>query len=306
MLWIMSHLPCLVLVLVCVMGLQAAETYNVFLVAGQSNAEGLNFGSKDFNTGGLGPQELVANPEDASVLLATGDIFKAKAELRALAAWYGNYGPEIGLGRGLVAQGIKQVVIIKLAKGGTSITQWGKGSTNDVTWSNLRADLYENLVERTRIASDELKARGTGGNSVVIRGFFWMQGEADAWHNGAVPYAGKLHQLISDLRADLAVPDLSFVIGRTAITQPAKDDGLELIRAAQLGVAAGTAGGAALGHGAWVDIDEITTAAKGATVDGIALPNGGLIDAQHLTPQGYEVFGRRWAKAWAGLAGAAR
>jgi hypothetical protein len=288
----------LILVLVSALtSLRAGPTYHVFLVAGQSNAEGLNFAARDFNSGGLGPQPLEKDALDEQILLCGGDIFKAESALTPLKACGDTYGPEIGLGRALVAAGVKNVVIVKLAKGGTSMRQWLKDSPHDVKWANQSADLYENLVARIRHAIAQLETRDAGA-TVRLSAIFWMQGEADAWHSEALLYPERLHKLVTDLRSDLGAPDLPFIAGRTAITQPTKDDGLDLIRAAQMSVTDGSHPRFALKNAAWVSVDDIAQTPAGGTVDGVLLPHGGLIDPQHFTPQGYLVFGTRWAGKW--------
>ncbi len=48
----------------------------------------------------------------------------------------------------------------------------------------------------------------------TIKGVLWHQGESDCF-KGDRPdtYEGKLHQLIADVREDLKMPDLPFIVG---------------------------------------------------------------------------------------------
>ena len=279
--------------------LHAGEVYHVFLLAGQSNAEGLNFEASSFHRGEQGRLPLKKEPADEKVILiGGGDVFKAESALTTLMARGETYGPEIGLGRELVAGGVPNVVIVKLAKGGTSMRQWLKDSPHDVMWGDQTAHLYETLVARTHYAIAQLKARDGGTATVKLRGLFWMQGEADAFHSEALLYPERLHQFVSDLRKDLNAPDLPFIAGRTAITQPKKDDGLDLIRTAQMQVTDGLHPKYSLQHAAWVSVDDIAQSPKSSTVDGVKLPMGGLIDPQHFTPEAYAIFGARLAKKW--------
>jgi Carbohydrate esterase, sialic acid-specific acetylesterase len=275
-----------------------SKTFHVFLVAGQSNAEGLNFTARDFKRGEVGRQPLEKMAEDEKVLLiGGGDIFNAESAMTMLKERGETYGPEIGLGRSLVAAGVTNVVIVKLAKGGTSLRQWLKGSPHDVKWADQTANLYENLIARTQHAITQLRAHDAS-MEVKLSGVFWMQGEADAFHSEALLYPERLQRLVNDLRRDLDAPELPFILGRTAITQPKSDDGLDMIRSAQMSVCDGTHPMFALKNAAWVDVDDIAQTPRGGSIEGVTLPMGGLIDPQHFTPHGYSILGARWANKW--------
>ncbi len=77
------------------------------------------------------------------------------------------------------------------AKGGSAIEQWKKGSK-----------FYNDAVRRTKEAMKD----GT------LKGILWHQGEAN--EKNPDEYPDKLKELIEDLRKDLGVKDLPFVVGQ--------------------------------------------------------------------------------------------
>jgi hypothetical protein len=88
-----------------------------------------------------------------------------------------------------------RIGLIPCAVGGSSIDRWQKG-----------ARLYDEALRRALLAQQQ--AAPAGG---VIRGALWLQGEADATDERIGAYAGKLHQLVDDLRADLRNSRLVFI-----------------------------------------------------------------------------------------------
>ena len=88
----------------------------------------------------------------------------------------------------------QKVGLVCNARGETSIKQWQKGAPQGY---------YEEAVRRTR----EAMKYGT------LRGIIWHQGEWDCTHD-LTEYQQLLKQFISDLRQDLANPDLPVVYGQ--------------------------------------------------------------------------------------------
>jgi len=76
------------------------------------------------------------------------------------------------------------------AMGGTKIQQWARGT-----------QFYDEAVRRTKIAQK------TG----VLKGVLWHQGESNQTDE---QYLEKLQKLVKDLRADLGIADLPFVVGQ--------------------------------------------------------------------------------------------
>ena len=59
-----------------------------------------------------------------------------------------------------------------------------------------------------------MKSKQTSSRRRTIKGVLWHQGEADTLNDErADSYETKLHQLIADLRADLGIADLPFIVG---------------------------------------------------------------------------------------------
>ncbi len=115
-------------------------------------------------------------------------------------------GSEFGLGMDFAKTYLQNnpgvtVGLIPIARGGGDIS--GNHDRNTVR--------YANAVERARYAMD----------AGVIKGVLWQQGEADtsSWGDRIQPdqadaYAGRLDQLVRDLRADLDSPYLAFSCGQ--------------------------------------------------------------------------------------------
>lgn len=142
-----------------------------------------------------------------------------------------NFGPELSFGRGL-ADGhptCGNVAIIKKSKGGKTLAvDWYPGIPHGPQYNQLLA-----LVE---VALQDLEQQGY---IPVLEGMIWMQGESDAkTEDYALAYQENLELLISDLREDLGVPQLPFVIGRIHDQLPIwKYPFADTVRAAQVAVA---------------------------------------------------------------------
>ncbi|MGQ7871024.1 sialate O-acetylesterase [Sunxiuqinia sp. sy24] len=89
-----------------------------------------------------------------------------------------------------------KVGLIPVAWGGAGIDRLKKGT-----------DTYNDALAKAEFAQKKGK----------IKGILWHQGESDSiTEELAEGYEGKLHQLIADLRADLNIPDLPFIVGNLA------------------------------------------------------------------------------------------
>ena len=105
-----------------------------------------------------------------------------------------------------------------------------------------------------------------------------MQGERDAKEKLSAAYEESLRTLIANLRKDLDVPRMGFVIGR--LSDFSTTEHWEAVRAAQVGIAEDDP------RGAWVDTDDTNDKTKG----------GRKVDDLHYTQDGYDLFGRRLAR----------
>jgi hypothetical protein len=211
----------------------AAETRDLILVAGQSNAVGYDaYASElppdaadqewmfwwrvgdpppdefDVTSGGkwstLQPQPR-GTPLDEKVL-PEGDP-RAK-----LARQYGNFkkpeggfGPEIGLARELRAKEGKSPAIVKVAFSGTGMaTDWNPEDAGPA------GACYRALVEETKAA---LAAASAKGITLRPRALVWVQGESDANPKAAAEYEKNLGHMLERLRADLGAPEMIALIG---------------------------------------------------------------------------------------------
>lgn len=77
------------------------------------------------------------------------------------------------------------------ARGGTRIEQWEKGT-----------EYYNEAIRRVKIAQ----------KSGTLMGILWHQGESNS--GNPQDYQGKLEKLVADMRKDIGIADLPFVVGQ--------------------------------------------------------------------------------------------
>jgi hypothetical protein len=215
----MKRFPIL-LAFLCVLCSQssAAETRDLILVAGQSNAVG--FDAK--------PSERPADAADREVLFwwRCGDPPPDEHDSTSGGKWthlqpqplgdpikprkgrqYGNFaqadggfGPEIGLARELRAKEGKPLAIVKAAFSGTAMAQdWNHADAGD------GGSCYRALVAETKAA---IAAAKTKGVTLRLRALAWVQGESDSNAKDAPNYEKALGGMIAALREDLDAPRL--------------------------------------------------------------------------------------------------
>lgn len=197
----------------------AAETRDLILIAGQSNAVGYD----------AKPSELPADAADKDVLFwfRAGDPPPDEHDTTSGGKWltlqpqpkgtpapktkgprqYGNFsgpdggfGPEIGLARALVAKEKKPLAVVKAAWSGTGMAQdWNPADPGP------GGSCYRALVSETKAAIAGAKAQGI---TLRIRALAWVQGESDANATAAPRYTQALGDMIAALRKDLDAPQL--------------------------------------------------------------------------------------------------
>ena len=197
----------------------AAETRDLLLVAGQSNAVGYD----------AKPSELPADDADKQVMFwfRAGDPPPDEFDTTSGGKWthlqpqpkgspapktkgprqYGNFagatggfGPEIGFARGLAAKEKKPLAIVKVAWSGTGMAQdWNPADPGP------GGSCYRALVAETRAAIAAAKAQGI---TLRLRALAWVQGESDANANAAPRYTQALGDMITALRKELDAPQL--------------------------------------------------------------------------------------------------
>jgi hypothetical protein len=208
--------------------LSPAETRDLILVAGQSNAVGFDAYA----------EELPADPKDAATMFwwRVGDPPPDEFDGTSARQWttlqfqprtpampaidgkkvarqYGNFnlktkggfGPEIGMIRTLTTKESRPVAVIKTAFSGTSVAgDWNVGLPG-------KADAcYRAMIDEAKAALAAAQAKGV---TLRPRAFVWVQGESDANAKDSSVYAANLTKMLQSLRADLGAPDLILLLG---------------------------------------------------------------------------------------------
>ena len=190
---------------------------DVWLIAGQSNAIG-QADNSNYPT-----DEAYASYKELLTNKADDVWFYGNKNDSFVPAGFGqghttsSSGPEIGLTTALSGKG-KTSAIIKLAYGNTSLynNTTSNESINYGTWTppsyieahsvdtlgNRTGDLYLSFMKKVADGLSLLKA---SGYTPVIRGIYYMQGEADTFGSASSSaYNELLTTLISDMRADIS------------------------------------------------------------------------------------------------------
>jgi hypothetical protein len=204
-------------------------TVRVFVVAGQSNAEGYNHIRQYREGRETFPEALRVQPR---ILYWPGVDSPKEQENRWTTLRVGEsgaFGPEINFAPEIerLLPGAT-VTIVKFASGGTGIARSvdytdyipalsGFDDKNrnwhPPTDGREAGDLYRSLLANIRTALSFLER---SGRNVELSGFVWMQGE----HEGSISrkmaedYERLLTDFIRSVRRDLQAPSLPFVIGQ--------------------------------------------------------------------------------------------
>jgi hypothetical protein len=203
----------------------SAAEVDVYLLGGQSNMQGI---------GKLAdlPADVPREPTDT--FFWNGKAFEPLiVGTTRTSNRPDEFGPEIGLATTLPANGRRHDLVKYAASGMPLHHGW-----NAATWvgdppgpkrrsfypGERPADpnqgtLYREMLIRFRAAIAAVKERG---DTPAIRGFAWMQGEADAKHErSATDYAASLRRLRDRLATDLGVDALPLVFGQVLPHEPA-------------------------------------------------------------------------------------
>lgn len=223
-----------------------AARVNVFLIGGQSNADGRAFSSNL-------PAILQAPQSDVPIHWATANngsstlLGSGYEALRpGLSRLTSRFGPEITFGRAMAdfyaARG-EHVALIKHAQGGTGlVVEWQAGGDGTTVGDGFVYQLFQQVV--TAGMANIQAAYPPGGAvplEVSIEGMIWMQGERDSNSPGdALAYEANLTEFIGDIRSTYGA-DLPFVIGQLSENQTGtsgSDGAREFVRTSQANVAA--------------------------------------------------------------------
>lgn len=164
---------------------------------------------------------------------------------------------------------------VKFAKGGQPIRKWVKTFDEIAAKSKLSAKkdpgaFYDETLKAARASIAAKKPKTIT--------FLWMQGERDAKEKLSAVYEESMNTLIANLRKDLDVPEMNFVIGR--LSDYSTSEHWEAVRSAQVKVATDDP------RGSWVDTDDTNNKVKKGK------PHNDL----HYTKEGYDLFGQRLAR----------
>lgn len=248
----MKLILCLALLCSSLLSVHAAAV-KVFILAGQSNMEGQGFIAADpKRNGGKGSLEFLAkDPATAAkfapLLDAAGkwrvrdDVFISYLDRKGpLTVGYGaketQIGPELGFGW-VTGDAFKEpVLLIKCAWGGKSLAvdfrppsagkpPYSLGEKQDAALAQDPTPLgkyYRETLALTKAALARVKelVPGSDGKYEVV-GFGWHQGWNDRINDKFnAEYESNMAHFIRDMRRDLGVPKLPFVIAETGMTGP--------------------------------------------------------------------------------------
>lgn len=193
------------LMLSAISSLYAAETIDVVLLAGQSNMAG-NAPIADVPADYKQPaQQVVLNQSGKTEIIGSGRSF----------------GPEIGFSKAIAAARPKQqFLLVKHAKGGTSLAGWAPKWDKQKLASKYDINagpLYQTLLDHYHAA--------IAGKNVRLTAILWMQGESDSRYPALGPnYYDNLKTLIEAFRRDMKDPNLPFLMGRVNTPADMLDD----------------------------------------------------------------------------------
>ena len=187
------------------------ETYDLYLLAGQSNMDGRGQVSK------LSEQQR--KPNDQAIIFYRNEKISSNG-WQPLAPGFSlppkyrgklpssTFGLEIGFSQAMLrANPAAKLALIKGSKGGTNLrADWKPGVKGD---RESQGPQYRDFIETIRLATSELTKRG---DTYTIRGLLWHQGESDKKSKTEL-YASRLTELIDRIREDVGVPDLPVVVG---------------------------------------------------------------------------------------------
>jgi hypothetical protein len=205
----------------------------VFVLAGQSNMQGHGFVQADAKrNGGKGSLEhLATHPATADTFghllgkdgkwVARDDVWVHYLDRKGrLTVGFGVredcIGPELGFGH-VVGQAYEEpVLLLKLAWGGKSLAADFRPPSS----GGPVGAYYTEVVRGTRAVLADLKAAfpGLGDRGYELAGFGWHQGWNDRINPAFVDeYETNMANFIRDVRTDLGVKDLPFVIAETGM-----------------------------------------------------------------------------------------
>ena len=268
-----------------------AETRDLIVVAGQSNAVGFDAYAEElpenagdaktmfwWRVGDPPPDEF----DSTSARQWTHLQFQPRTEsmseeaAKKVGRQYGNFnkkskggfGPEIGMVRTLASKENKALAVIKTAFSGTSLAgDWNVERPGEAD------PCYRAMIDEAQEAVRLAKQKGV---TLQPRAFVWVQGESDANAKDSPAYAANLSKMLTKLRSDLGAPDMILLLGVNTRFGNGKNSFMPAVIEAQKQVAATQT------QARYVDTEGADTLPPSHT---------------HFTAQGTLEIGRRFAEA---------
>ena len=184
----MKKILLLAMLVISSASLSFGEEVDLFIIAGQSNAQGWQGDAK------LYPKDLDGLDKTIRFYWVTPGFSSSNGEWTTLKAQggrfeQGHFGLEVTFARSLKQAGYNPA-IFKYTLGATSIAKNWKGPGD--------GGMYDQMVKEFQKAVSLLKEQG---NKVNVRAFIWIQGESDGESaEMANAYKERLKLLIDDLR----------------------------------------------------------------------------------------------------------
>lgn len=174
-----------------IVNLPEKENLHLFLLAGQSNMAGRGIVEEEDM---VLHERVLALDKYGKWVPAVDPIHFDKPEIAGA-----GLGKTFGI---ILAENNPEITVglIPCAVGGSPISVWEPGQYYEPT----RSYPYDDAVKRTRTAMEY----------GVIKGILWHQGESDSKPGKAEIYEKKLHMLIQNLRNELNVPEVPFIVGQ--------------------------------------------------------------------------------------------
>jgi hypothetical protein len=173
-----------------------SSSYDVFLLAGQSNMVGNGRGFDNAVDAAISPRVWQWDPNSGTIVAAQDPLFQNQSTLGG-----------IGLGMTFAKAYLKTIAENR------NVLLVGSAANNTTflsgRWQAPNGDLSKAAVER---ANSAMTAAGPGAR---FAGILWLQGEGDINGGGASTYQASLYRLISYFRANISGASLKtpFVVG---------------------------------------------------------------------------------------------
>ena len=209
----------------------AQQTFDVYIVAGQSNTDGRGDVS-DLTTAQLASLQTDAiisflnpgsereravptsNPNDLDVGtngftdLVPGGFSVDGTSARMLTP---TFGPELAFGA-FIAEATdtdNRIAIVKVSRGGSSLrNDWRVNPTVNTGPDVPEGFIYRAFIEEVSARLAELRA---DGSTAIVKGVVWHQGESDS-NNGVNEYVERYIEFVESVR-DRFGEDIQFVLG---------------------------------------------------------------------------------------------